>query len=513
VADKDQPDSTRLEAARVAQLALGDVGGGAGLDEVFEGYSGPVTHEPWDSATATALAELACAYPTGNDEVDRELGRSLALARVPDRELLGRVLDRITPASHPVEDIHQLIVAACLPVDRSAAQRETIAATLLHLDPKIRELRLNQDLHWDTKVGELAARLMELDEELPAAMVARPEFGRPGSLLFFREMAGATRAAALEKIVASVRADEAYPWSSDLVFALAESPAAEHRDLVRAKVDDPRIRGAVLIGLARQPQAADRPLFVAGLDFAVAEVLESCLRALATLPASDEAREQAVLVRLIRRLGSDKRDAQLRDMAVRLLARTAGRDFGYEYDSQRPQPEAVARWTRWLTEKHPELAAELLSPAPSSTVNVAALLEAVDWASGIALRGENLFAARSCADCHQGRSALGPDLAGVAKRFSRNDLLTAVLDPSRDVSTRYATTAIATTSGKTYTGLVIYDSVDGITLRDSMNRTIRIEADEIESRSTSSASLMPTGLLEGLTQQDWADLFAYLSEL
>jgi putative heme-binding domain-containing protein len=91
--------------------------------------------------------------------------------------------------------------------------------------------------------------------------------------------------------------------------------------------------------------------------------------------------------------------------------------------------------------------------------------------------------------------------------------LTAIVDPSRDVSSRYATTAIETTAGKVYTGLVIYHSVDGVTLRDGLNQTIRIEANEIESQRTVNTSLMPAGLLDGLSPQELANLFAFLATL
>ena len=84
---------------------------------------------------------------------------------------------------------------------------------------------------------------------------------------------------------------------------------------------------------------------------------------------------------------------------------------------------------------------------------------------------------------------------------------------NRDVSPRYQTISILTTEGKVYSGLIIYESVDGITLRDSSHRTIRIEAKKIELKRNSSRSLMPEGLLKDSTPQDIADLFAYLKSL
>ena len=64
-----------------------------------------------------------------------------------------------------------------------------------------------------------------------------------------------------------------------------------------------------------------------------------------------------------------------------------------------------------------------------------------------------------------------------------------------------------------FTGLVVYDSVDGLTLRTGTNQTIRVEAREIEFRARRPESLMPAGLLKGLANRDFADLYAYLRTL
>ena len=85
--------------------------------------------------------------------------------------------------------------------------------------------------------------------------------------------------------------------------------------------------------------------------------------------------------------------------------------------------------------------------------------------------------------------------------------------PNRDVSPRYQTTLVQTTDGKVYTGLVIYNSVDGLTMRTGTNQTVRIESSEIEVRARRPESLMPTGLLKGLGNADLADLYAYLRSL
>lgn len=137
----------------------------------------------------------------------------------------------------------------------------------------------------------------------------------------------------------------------------------------------------------------------------------------------------------------------------------------------------------------------------------------MDWTAGDVERGRQLFEKRSCAQCHGGRRGLGPDLAGVTSRFSRQDLFVAIALPNRDVSTRYQTTLFETKRGKVHTGLIVYESAEGFLLRNSTNQTIRIETSDIETRRTLPQSLMPSGLLKDFRSADFADLLAYLKSL
>jgi putative heme-binding domain-containing protein len=104
-------------------------------------------------------------------------------------------------------------------------------------------------------------------------------------------------------------------------------------------------------------------------------------------------------------------------------------------------------------------------------------------------------------------------LKGVAKRFSRDDLFAAIIEPNRDISPRYQTTSIETKSGKVFTGLIVYESVDGLLLRDADHQTYRIEATDIESKHLQRNSLMPAGLLKEAQAEDLAHLYAYLLSL
>jgi putative heme-binding domain-containing protein len=254
---------------------------------------------------------------------------------------------------------------------------------------------------------------------------------------------------------------------------------------------------------------------VKGLEAADLGVVATCVTALTTLSPKKDPEELVRLVYNLRRLDHDETTWRLRESVVRLLRRNTGREFGFLLgkEGHKPQQEAIDAWTGFVSGAYPEQYQAIQRDSEVDLVAFKKRLAAIQWESGDVQAGEKLFASRSCHSCHGNRGALGPDLAGVGKRFSRDDLFTAIVAPNRDVSSRYRTTHVLTTTGRVYSGIIIYQSVDGVLLRTGLNETIRIEAAEMESQRQRNISLMPRDLLRGLKDQDLADLHAYLKGL
>jgi len=61
--------------------------------------------------------------------------------------------------------------------------------------------------------------------------------------------------------------------------------------------------------------------------------------------------------------------------------------------------------------------------------------------------------------------------------------------------------------------MIAFESADGVILQTSATETLRLANADIASRQPSSFSLMPSGLLNGLTPSQFADLYAYLKTL
>ena len=71
---------------------------------------------------------------------------------------------------------------------------------------------------------------------------------------------------------------------------------------------------------------------------------------------------------------------------------------------------------------------------------------------------------------------------------------------------------VSTTDGQNLDGLIAGETEDGILLRDTGTETL-IRKEQIVDIKPSSVSLMPSGLEQGMTREEFADLLAYLQSL
>jgi putative heme-binding domain-containing protein len=137
--------------------------------------------------------------------------------------------------------------------------------------------------------------------------------------------------------------------------------------------------------------------------------------------------------------------------------------------------------------------------------------------SGNAANGETLFHAKDlkCAQCHKVGDKgvnVGPELTQIAKTRTRAELLESLLEPSRRVEAQYAAYLVKTADGRALTGLLVKRDAQGVVLKDAEGKEHKLPADDVEAVQPSRVSLMPDGLLAGLTPQEAADLLEFLMQ-
>ncbi|MCS6976345.1 MAG: c-type cytochrome [Gemmatales bacterium] len=131
--------------------------------------------------------------------------------------------------------------------------------------------------------------------------------------------------------------------------------------------------------------------------------------------------------------------------------------------------------------------------------------------SGVPKHGRELFR-QQCGKCHTffGEGGkVGPDLTS----YNRNDLsalLLNIVHPNAEIREGYVTYVILTKDGRTLVGCLADQDAGAVVLRSDEGSEVVVARDDIEVMETRKTSLMPEGLLKGLTEQQVRDLVAYL---
>jgi putative membrane-bound dehydrogenase-like protein len=157
-------------------------------------------------------------------------------------------------------------------------------------------------------------------------------------------------------------------------------------------------------------------------------------------------------------------------------------------------------------------AADLLATAaPGQRKDVIARYEKALDSSADAARGRLLFQ-RVCTNCHRldGEGyEVGPNLEAV-RHHAPAQLLASILDPNREVSPNYLEYLVTTRDGRVTSGVVVAETVTGVTLRRAGGVQETVLRQNIEEMAGTNRSLMPEGLEQSITVQEMADLLAFL---
>ncbi|MCP4783044.1 MAG: c-type cytochrome [Fuerstiella sp.] len=125
--------------------------------------------------------------------------------------------------------------------------------------------------------------------------------------------------------------------------------------------------------------------------------------------------------------------------------------------------------------------------------------------------GESLYAA-TCGKCHRlfhqgGR--IGPDLT----QYKRDDTLAMLLNivnPSAEIREGFENYMLLTSDGRVAAGFLFDQDKHLVVIRGADGQNITIRRDQIEEMVKQSTSLMPSGLLDKLSDQQVRDLMAYI---
>ena len=161
-----------------------------------------------------------------------------------------------------------------------------------------------------------------------------------------------------------------------------------------------------------------------------------------------------------------------------------------------------------LSELYPEKPAAGVTDFIAKIADVEAKLKA---GQGNPYAGEPLFQEK-CAACHKlffkgGR--IGPDLTAY-QRDNLGTMLISIVHPNAEIREGFQYFSVTTNDGRSLSGFLVERDAQILVLRGLEGEDITVRQADVRLLTPMGRSLMPEGLLDGMTDQQLRDLFAYL---
>ena len=128
--------------------------------------------------------------------------------------------------------------------------------------------------------------------------------------------------------------------------------------------------------------------------------------------------------------------------------------------------------------------------------------------------GQQLFYA-NCLTCHkmnQAGSEIGPDLSNIHRKYDQVGMLEALIQPDAAVAFGYEPWIVTTKEGGAVYGLLLSDG-PVVSIMDLYGRRYMMEADYIQQKQQLPFSPMPRPQNFSLSEQDMADINAFLLQM
>ncbi len=178
--------------------------------------------------------------------------------------------------------------------------------------------------------------------------------------------------------------------------------------------------------------------------------------------------------------------------------------------------DIVARIRAHRDERVGEMLAKLF-PAPAAAPaadwnrRIAAIEAVLKSGPGNPYAGETHFTAR-CASCHKlffKGGKVGPDLT-YYQRDNLGTMLLSIVNPNAEIREGFEYVLLETKDGRSLSGFLVERDAQIIVLRGLEGEDIALRQADVKELRPVGRSLMPDGLLEGLSDTALRDLFAYL---
>ncbi len=130
-------------------------------------------------------------------------------------------------------------------------------------------------------------------------------------------------------------------------------------------------------------------------------------------------------------------------------------------------------------------------------------------------KGKLIFT-NKCSSCHRVGDVgmdIGPELTQIKKKFDKQALMDAIVNPSSGIVFGYEAWTIQTNDGQSHFGFLVADGKEAVVIKDLSGSRRVIQVKDIVSRLKLEKSLMPGASTLALNDQELADVVSFLNNL
>ena len=176
------------------------------------------------------------------------------------------------------------------------------------------------------------------------------------------------------------------------------------------------------------------------------------------------------------------------------------------------QPEQLAAENA-LKDSNIDLDAITSKKGQVGNASIEDVIRAIGEIKGDPTKGKALFNQQGCITCHsvsKGENLKGPYMGQIGSIMNRVQIAESILKPNASISQGFATVVIHTKDDKNLMGFVTATSADEIELRDITGKVTKIATSNIAEREEIANSMMPTGLANSLSFEEFSSLVTFL---
>jgi putative heme-binding domain-containing protein len=140
---------------------------------------------------------------------------------------------------------------------------------------------------------------------------------------------------------------------------------------------------------------------------------------------------------------------------------------------------------------------------------------ALDDIKGNVALGKEIFKKQGCVACHslsKGEVPKGPYMGQIGSIMTRHQIAESILKPNASISQGFASVQITTKDKKDYLGFVTQESADQLVMRNTSGEVFTVKTANILTRKELETSMMPTGLANSLSYDEFASLVTFFSQ-